>query len=351
MIAVVVLITAPVFLFFHPSNEEHILKIYCAGSLMFPLEKAAEAFEMANPNINVEIEGHGSIQVIRHVTELGDQVDLLMVADYSLISAMMYHTTIPGSSSSFADWYIRFAGNSIVLAYTDQSKYNEEIDAQNWYKILRRPEVKFGFPNPLIDALGYRSPMVILLSEEYYKDNEIFDDLVADNFNPRFTVVDSGDQKAIVVPELLAPVGSKVILRASSVQLLPLLESGAIDYCFLYLSNAQQYNLEYVELPEEINLGSFQLQDQYRKLQIRFEHQRFGSIGLTHEGETIYYGLAIPKNAPMPQLAVEFVEYLFSGEGNDIFASAHHPIYRPAFTDNRQALPNSLQSLTEEDPV
>ncbi len=349
VIAIVVLILAPIFFFFHPESEKYTLKIYCAGSLMFPLEKAAEAFERAHPNIDVEVEGHGSIQVIRHVTELGDEVDLMMVADYSLIPVMMYNTSMPDSNSSYTDWYIRFAGNSIVLAYTNQSKYSDEVNAQNWYEILRRSDVKFGFPNPLIDALGYRSPMVIQLAEDYYKDNQIFDDLVINNFDPRFTVVDLSGQKIIIVPEALNPVGGKLLLRASSVQLLPLLESGAIDYCFLYLSNAEQYDVEYVELPDEINLGSPQQQEHYEKVQVKFIHQRFGSVGLTRDGKTIYYGLTIPKNAPTPQVAVEFVKYILAGEGNDVFASDWHPIYDPSFTDNLQALPEDLQALVEED--
>jgi molybdate/tungstate transport system substrate-binding protein len=347
---IVLLVSIPLFShFFSTEQESRVLKIYVAGSLVLPMESVAEAFEEAYPHVDVQIEGHGSIQVIRHVTELEDKVDLLMVADYSLIPTMAYNATIADSDESFADWYIRFAGNSIVLAYTDNSRYFDEVNAENWYEILRRSDVKFGFPDPLIDALGYRTPMIIQLAENYYQDKMLFNDLITTNFDPGFYAVDMDDNIVIVVPELLNPDTEKIALRASSVQLLPLLESGGIDYCFLYRSNAEQYGVKYIELPGEINLGSPEYDDVYQQVQIRFEHQRFGSVGLTRDGKTIYYGLTIPNNAPNPDLAIDMVEFLLSGEGKNIFKQLQHPVYEPAFTDNINLLPQELAVLVENE--
>ena len=101
--------------------ETRDLKVYCAGSLLYPMERVAEAFMQEYPMIDVQLEGHGSIQVIRHPTELDDPADLLMVADYSLIPVMMYDKPVPGLDVNYTDWYVRFAGNEIVLAYTDDS--------------------------------------------------------------------------------------------------------------------------------------------------------------------------------------------------------------------------------------
>jgi molybdate/tungstate transport system substrate-binding protein len=341
------------FSFYSPANpptpEPTVLKIYCAGSLLYPLERVATAFEAAYPTVDVEVEGHGSIQVIRHVTELGDEVDLLMVADYSLIPLMMYDRMVSDTSENFTDWYIRFAGNDIVLAYTNASTDAEELNATNWYDILRRPGVTFGFPNPLIDALGYRTLMVLQLAETQYADSRIFDDLVESTFSPRFTTVSVAEGTMIFVPEFLDPVGEKVLLRASSIQLIPLLQSGAIDYCFLYRSNAEQYNVEYISFPVEINLASPQFEALYQRVTIRYEHQRFGSVGLTREGKTIYYGLTIPENAPNPEGAEAFIQYLLTGEGRTIFTALHHPIFTPALTDNRPGLPEAIQGLVVQE--
>jgi molybdate/tungstate transport system substrate-binding protein len=330
-------------------EESRVLKIFCAGSLVLPMESVEEAFEGAYPHVDVQIEGHGSIQVVRHVSELNDTVDLMMTADYELIPALAYNKSMPDSGKSYADWYIRFAGNRIVLAYTDNSRYSDEVNSENWYEILRRPYVKFGFPDPLIDALGYRTPMIIQLAENYYQDEMLFADLVTLNFDPAFFAVDMDDVIVLVVPELLNPDREKIALRASSVQLVPLLELGGIDYCFLYRSNAEQYGVKYIELPNEINLGSSEYEEWYRQVQIKFEHQRFGSMGLTRDGKTIYYGLSIPNNAPNPDLAIDMIEFLLSGEGKDIFNEMQHPIYEPAFTDNMAALAQELAELVENE--
>jgi len=335
--------------YFTNGQETRVLKIFCAGSLVLPLDSVEQAFEEAYPHVDVQIEGHGSIQVVRHVTELNDTVDLLMVADYELIPALAYNKPMPDSDESYADWYIRFAGNSIVLAYTDNSRYSDEVNSENWYEILRRSDVKYGFPNPLIDALGYRTPMIIQLAENYYQDNTLFSDLVTRNFDPGFYAVDMDDQTVLVVPELLNPDAAKIALRASSVQLVPLLESGGIDYSFLYRSNAEQYGVKYIELPSEINLGSPEYEEGYQQVQIKFEHQRFGSVGLTRDGKTISYGLTIPNNAPNPDLAIDIVEFLFSGKGKAIFNDMQHPVYEPAFTDNIAALPQELAELVENE--
>ena len=66
-------------------SPKQTLTIYCATSLEYPLNKVDADFMAANPKIDVEMEGHGSIQVIRQVTELDQKVDVNAVADYSLI--------------------------------------------------------------------------------------------------------------------------------------------------------------------------------------------------------------------------------------------------------------------------
>ncbi len=331
-------------------NDKKTLKVLCAASLFFPLGKIEEAYEMIRPDVNVEIEGHGSIQVIRQVTELGDKADLLMVADYSLIPLMMYNSSESGSNQAFADWYIRFASNKIVLAYTNSSRYASEVSVTNWFSVLQRSSVVFGFPNPMIDALGYRALMTMQLAETYYGNNSIFHDLITESFSPPISSVPSDGNYTIVVPEVQEPKGN-AILRASSIQLIPLLETGTLDYCFLYLSNAKQYGLRYVEFPDEFNLGNPQFEWLYKRVTVRFEHQRFASIGLDRPGKTIYYGFTIPHNAVQKDLAVEFAEFLLNGEGRDIFDSAWHPVFLPSYTDNKTAVPLSLQGFVVQEPV
>ena len=349
-LVLIILVSTVIFFFYvvEPSWKR-TLKVLCAASLLFPLGKVEEAFEKAHPDVNVEIEGHGSIQVIRQVTELGKKADLVMVADYSLIPLMMYNYSELGSSQSFADWYIRFASNRIVLAYTNSSKYVSEVNAANWFSVLMKSDVVFGFPNPMIDALGYRALMVMQLAETYYGINSIFYNLVTRNFDHPISSIPSDNNYTIVVPEVLQP-KANVILRASSIQLIPLLETGSMDYCFLYISNAKQYGLQYVEFLDEFNLGNPQFEELYEHVTVKFELQRFATIGLDRLGKTIYYGFTIPSNAIQKDLAIEFAEFLLGEGGRDILESASHPVFLPSYTDNMQGVPLSLQSLVMQEP-
>jgi molybdate/tungstate transport system substrate-binding protein len=348
LIAIMVVGSVSAFLLL--SQGKTALTVICAESLMYPMARVAQAFEASNPNVEVQVQGHGSIQVIRQVTELGYSADVLMVADCSLIPTMMYNTTMPNSNESYANWYIRFSTDSIVLAYTNNSKYADEINSTNWYSVLERSDVSFGFPNPVVDALGYRALIAFQLANTYYNDSSIFYNLVTQNFDPPISSVANQSGYTIFVPDVQQPKSDKVLLRASSIELIPLLESGSIDYCFLYLSNAEQYGLSYVKLPDEINLGNPQYESYYQQVQVTFAYQRFASIGPNRNGDTIYFGLTIPNNAPHPDLAVEFVNYILNGHGKEIFADCWQPVFSPSFTDNMNALPAGLRSSVVTEP-
>ncbi len=350
LIGVLVIALAGSVIYYQLTREQPTrIRILCAGSLLYPLERVAEAYMSEHSFVTVEVEGHGSIQVVRHITELEDSADILMVADYSLIPLMMYNVTEPVSKRAYSDWYIRFSGNSIVLAYTDSSRYAGEVNSDNWYEVLGREGVKYGVPNPLIDALGYRALMTLQLAEKYYGEPALFEKLYGFNFNPQFETVQIPEKTVIFVPEVQTPSNSKVTLRASSIQLAPLLDSGSLDYCILYESNAKQYGYNYIVLPEMIDLGSEGMADNYAKVEVRFLHARYGSIELKRPGRVIHYGLTIPVNALNQAGAESFIAYLLKGEGKNVFNSLWHPIYDQVYSDNSQNTPEALRSLVVDE--
>lgn len=301
-----------------PHEEKNRLKVIYAGSLIVPFEEVEKQFESEHPNVDVQMEGHGSIQVVRHVTDLHKEYDVVAVADDSLIPDMMY--------PEYADWYIRFATNEIVIAYNNKSRYANEINESNWYEILERPDVKFGFSNPMLDSCGYRTLMVTQLAELYYENQTIFEDMIGYNFDPPVIVNENNDTYTIVVPEIFEPDMKKVIVRGGSVQLLSLLEYGEIDYAFQYKSVAEQHGLQFVDLPSEIDLSSPEYEDTYENVMVQLGFQRFASVGLNREGKPIFYGITIPKNAPHPKLAEEFVEFVVSEEGRGILQDMNQPV-------------------------
>ena len=257
----------------------------------------------------------------------------------------MYNVQVPETAEIYTDWYIEFATNSLGLAYTSQSLYTDEIDSSNWYEIISRPDVKVGISDPRLDSCGYRTLMVCQLAELYFEDESIMDGITG-GFSPPVTVDGDNGVYSVSVPEIVAP--QKAVLRGSSMRLLAILESGDIDYAFMYKSMAEQYGLGFLELPSEINLGSDGYKELVEELKVTLSFQRFASVNPEFSCQPIVYGITIPQNAPHPELAMELVQFIMGPEGQRILQDAHQPLTVPLRIDNPDNLPGELVFLTEQ---
>ena len=153
-----------------------------AGSLIVPFDKLAAAFEKEHPDVDVVTEAHGSIQVLRHVTELGDRMDLVATADEQLIPPLMYDRDDPATGEPWANWYCSFATNRMVLAVSPKSPLAGELTSKTWYRRLTQPDVRFGLADPRFDAAGYRALMVLQLAEREYDDPYLLEDMLMGRF-------------------------------------------------------------------------------------------------------------------------------------------------------------------------
>jgi molybdate/tungstate transport system substrate-binding protein len=288
-------------------DEKTVLKVVPAGSLVGPFEEIEAGFEASHPGVDVQVEGHGSIQCIRQVTDLHRDIDLVVVADEELIPDLMYRP-IEGGSGNYTDSYTPFATNRVVIAFTNQSRYADEITSENWHDVLSRPDVVVGISNPMLDAAGYRALMVTALAERHYGDDGIFDAVLGDHLRPNVTVEEKDGVTSITLPEVLKQETGKVRIRDGSIFLLSLVETGGVDYAFEYLSVAEEHGLRYVLLPPEIDLGSAEHQKGYRNVVVNLGFQRFGSIGSDRVGTPIVYAATVPNSAPHPERAREFMD-------------------------------------------
>lgn len=320
------------------------LVVFEADSLMVPFSQVKKEFEQANPDIQVEMQAHGSIQVIRQVTELGQDVDVVAVADYSLIPMLMYQTKMP-DGKPYASWDIMPATNQLVLAYTSKSKYASELNAGNWYQIIARPDVRFGFADPRMDAVGYRNLMALKLAESYYHTGNIMDNTIGKYFSMPITSNDINGTSTIHIPELLEPTDPHMVLRGAHMELLALLQSGDIDYTIDYKSTVIQDGLQYLELPPEINLSDANLAQNYGKVVVKADYQRFKTVNPVFQGLPIIYGMTIANNSKNPAAAEKFIQFVLSAEGQSIFQNANQTELIPPRCDNINALPASLKPL------
>jgi molybdate/tungstate transport system substrate-binding protein len=287
------------------------LQIFNAGSLTAPFAQISEEFNKIYPDVEILAEAAGSATTIRKVTELGKECGVIGSADYLLIPELMF--------PDYADWYIIFASNQMCIAYTDQSKFADEINGNNWYEILQRDGVTYGRSDPDQDPCGYRTLMVWQLAEKHYNASGLYDSLYEAD----------GD-----------------LMRPKSVDLIALLQSGDLDYAFEYSSVAQQQDLKYVELPPEINLSDVDFQDFYAQAKVEIAGAEPGQK-ITMTGSPIVYAVTIPTNFPRQELAIAWVDFLLSDKGMSIMEENFQTPIIPAKTNDVSKLPESLKKYIE----
>lgn len=342
-IATVVLLSGP--------SEKTILKVFVAGSLSEPFDAMENnsdmetIFEAAHPNVDVQITSGGSADMIRRITDLNQSCDVLAVADYSLIPSMMINTT-----KKTADWVIEFAKNSMVIAYTNLSRNHTEINANNWMDILRKPDVKFGFSNPNDDPAGYRTQMVLILAQKYYNDTTIYRDLVMNNTNIQNVTTVNGTTTIKVPSSLTVTNTNKVMIRSAEVDLTSALESGSIDYLFIYESVPFRHATSgerYLELPREINLNDTAFKASYSKVKVtQFADNSNASKIKTVSASPIVYGITIPKTALNVDLAEEFVKMVVTQEGQNVMLLAGQENIDPAYAGYwKPQVPSGIKDL------
>ena len=286
------------------SEEAGELMVIHAGSLAVPFKDLSELFMQVYPNVEVMAEAHGSRDCARQVMDLDKNYDVMGSADYSVIDTLL----IP----DHADFNVRFATNEMAIAYTERSKFADEITGENWHEVLLRDDVAFGRADPNRDPCGYRSVMVFQLAERYFG-------------------------AAGLAQQLEEKDGQKYI-RPKETDLLALLEAGEIDYLFIYRSVCQQHGLPMLPLPDEVNLKAAELAELYAT---GAEPGTF----VTKQGSPMVYGVTIPNDAENRELAEAYLALLLSPAGQAIMERNGQPAIVPAVSGQYDAVPDQLKDL------
>lgn len=181
-------------------------------------------------------------------------------------------------------------------------------------------EVAFGRSDPNADPCGYRTLLSLKLAEKFYQ-------------KPGFA-------KRILDKD-------KNYIRPKEVDLVALLESGSIDYAFLYRSVAIQHNLKYITLPDEINLKNMGLVAQYATATTEINGEKPGQKK-TVKGEPMIYSVTMLRDAPNKPAAIAFLQFLLSSDkGMKIMEKNGQPSVIPMATENYDKLPAELKPFAK----
>lgn len=289
------------------------LIIFHAGSLSMPFQQIADSFQAHHPKVSVKLEAAGSVDCARKITDLNKEADIMASADYKVIEELL----IPDHT----EWLIKFAANEMALVYDEDSKYASEINTNNWTDILLREDVYYGRSDPDSDPCGYRTVLTARLAESFYNKDDFAKKLLSKNKN---------------------------FMRPKETDLLALLESNTLDYIFLYRSVAEQHNLEYLLLPDSINLGNPSLSKHYASAEVNIAGKKPGQQ-ITMKGEPMVYGVTKLKKAPNPAAARAFIHFLLSrDQGLKIMEKNGQPALVPAKTKTYEKIPEEFKQYASE---
>ena len=294
-----------------PAATPTVLTVFAAGTLAVPFKQIDALFEQQNPNVTVQAQYGGSVKMAKQITDLHREADILAVADYNVIPKYMF------GAQPHAAWYAGIARNAVTFVYTDKSKFGNEINADNWYKVLARPGVEIGRSNPDTDPSGYQTVQMLALAEKYYKAPGL---------------------EASVLKN--APLAN---MRDTETSLIAALQLGQIDYLAIYRSDALQHHLKFIDLPAKIDLSDPANAAFYKQ---GVAHTKNGDLN----GAPIVYAITTVEGAKQAALAEKYVALILGPAGQGVMKDSGFGAFSPAYAVNIGAMPAPLRKLVQPWP-
>ena len=254
--------------------------VFTAASLAVPVRAALDSFARRTGAV-VQQENGASLELARRITELGRVPDVIALADQEVFPQVL----VPRAAS----WYVRFARNRMVVAFSGRSAGAARLTASNWYEVLARSGVRVGRSDPRLAPVGYRALLLYRLAEGYYRLPGLASRL-----------------EASTPPALIRPNASELVA---------LLQAGELDYIVDYESLARANHLRFVTLPPAIDLSDPARASDYARATVRIARR---TDTTTYAGAPIVYGASVPRAAPHPAAGQRFLSYLLSPAGQAV---------------------------------
>ena len=191
------------------------------------------------------------------------------------------------------------ARTEMVIAYSPKSAYAQQFadaaagkrGATPWWQLLQRPGIRFGRTDPTVDPQGRNIIFTLQLAETFYKQPGLAQKIIGQTINP-------------------AQIFSEPTVEAR-------LQSGELDAASAYKIQPGPFDLPYIRLPREINLGDQTLHDTYARTSLEL-------AGTTYTPDLLIYYAAVLEGAAHPAEAAAFVDWLAAGA---------QPIFKTFFYD------------------
>jgi molybdate/tungstate transport system substrate-binding protein len=192
---------------------------------------------------------------------------------------------------------IPIARTEMVIAYSPRSPYAQLLakaggaGAKPWWQILETHGVRFGRTDPNTDPQGLNIIFTMQLAETYYQQPGLAVKILGPVINP---------QQIFQEPQVMAR-----------------LQAGQLDASSAYKTQPAALGLPFLPLPKEINLGDASREREYKKATVNLNGKTL------HPSPLVFYAAAL-KDAPQPELANRFIDWLQGSEARAIFSRYHY---------------------------
>jgi molybdate/tungstate transport system substrate-binding protein len=268
-----------------PAKADGKITVAYAGSMGVVMDRGIGPAFTASTGTQVQGIGQAAMGLAHLLAAKSMTADVFVSVSAAPIKAV----EAAGLSTSAAP----VASTSIVLVYSPKSKFAAAFAAAKngaWAKIMTSPGFRFGRTDPAVDPQGQYVLYTLQLAEKYYHLPGFAAEVAGPMQNPA---------QIFAEPSLLAR-----------------LQEGQIDATLGYESAVISQHLPYITLPAEMNFSTPSLaKDWYSKASLSLQDK--GKAKTAHPSPLVYYATVL-KNAPNPQAAQAFVNFLESPKGQQI---------------------------------
>jgi len=226
-------------------------------------------------------------------------------------------------------WAIGFASDQMTIAYSNASLQspaagpvvadfnkaaasNSSADWKTFFNALSSGSVKVGISNPNADPAGYRGWLVLEAAGGAYADSSTY-------FSHQM-LANSGNITGSSAANLIAP-----------------LEAGQIQFLFIYRSAALAQKLQFLQLPDAVNLGNPSKAAFYSTF-------TYALTTGAQKGSPIVLYVAVPKDSTDPVDALSFVSFILHND-QTILGGYQLTVFPHATLYNDTAVPAQISQL------
>ncbi|MBX6353025.1 MAG: extracellular solute-binding protein [Thermoflavifilum sp.] len=292
------------------------LSVLYAGSMTKVMEDHIVPDALASLGAKVEGEAQGSAALAQLIRSGLRKPDVFISASPAVVQNLL----MGSANRNLARWYVPVAEDEMVIAYSPKSRFAAQLaDAASgkmpWYQVLAQPGFRLGRTDPQLDPKGVSTLFTFQLAERYYHLPGLTRRLLGDTENPKQ-----------VYPEET---------------LLAMLETGQLDAVMAYRHEAVEWQVPFISLPDEINLGNPADAKLYQTAVYT------PAKGQAQHGAPILFVATVPSTSTHPAEAAAFVAYLVNGRGHEILMDDG---FRPApasIGGDTSAVPDVVRQAVE----